>query len=62
MTKVLYKCFDANGELIEIVKTLAEAKNLAMKFKGRYEVYYTYRESYSVGYAWKFKRMSGHQT
>ena len=62
MTKVLYKCYDVNHDEIAVVKTLAEAREIAQQANGHYEVFYTYRETNSVGYAWKFKRLSGHQT
>ncbi len=62
MTKVQYKCFNALGELVKIVNTLQEAKNFEKETEGHYEIYYTYKESYTTGYAWAFKRLSGHQT
>ena len=62
MTKVHYKVFDNNNELQGIVETLAEARSKAKEVNGRYETYYTYRETYSEGHAWKFKRLSNCRT
>lgn len=62
MTKVHYKVFDKSDKLIGIVKTLEEARTKAKEFGGRYETYYTYRETYSEGHAWKFKRLSNCRT
>lgn len=62
MTKVSYKCFNADGQLIKIVNTLDEARKAANEMDGYYEIYYTYRETYSQGHAWALKRLSGKRT
>ena len=62
MTKVHYKIYDGKNEYRGMVETLQEAREQAKALGGRYEVYYTYRETYAVGHAWKFKRLSSHRT